>query len=122
MVRSDDPRRDTLRAIQWPQETATLFGSLAAETILASGVEAAQTGRTHGRKQPDRNSAAIPCKPGAVHTWIAVIRTEVRALKIYGRMGPQVHVSHKATHSPAPKGTFFCSEISPSGVRRQMKA
>ncbi len=58
--------RHAVRPLQ-EVEAATLFGSLAAETILASGVKAAQTGRTHGRKQPDRNSAANTCKPGATH-------------------------------------------------------
>jgi hypothetical protein len=53
MVGSIDPRREALRAIQWPCETAALFGPLAAETILASGLIAAPTGRTHGSKRSD---------------------------------------------------------------------
>ena len=37
MVRSIDPRRGTLRSTQWPSiEVAMLFGTLVAETILAS--------------------------------------------------------------------------------------
>jgi hypothetical protein len=52
-VRSVDPRRETLRAIQWRLDAAALFGTLAAETILASGLTAAQTGRTHGRMRPN---------------------------------------------------------------------
>ena len=50
---SVDPGRETLRATQWRSDAAALFGTHVAETILASGRTAAQTGRTHGRKRPD---------------------------------------------------------------------
>jgi hypothetical protein len=39
MVGSIDPRRETLRAIQWHADASALFGTLDAETILASGLK-----------------------------------------------------------------------------------
>ncbi len=72
MVGPIGPTQRTLRAIQWHPKAAALFGTFAAETILASGVTPAPTGRTHGRKRSDPNiRTPLPCKQEAVHTWIA---------------------------------------------------
>ncbi len=72
MVRSVDPRRETLRAIQRRIDAAVLFGTHAAEPILASGVTAAQH-RPNTWAQATRSNYLHPdtCKQGAVHTWSA---------------------------------------------------
>jgi len=65
MVGSIDPKRGTLRLIQWPSKVATVFGTRAAETILASGY-AAQIGRTYEGKRSQPHLSP-PCEQGAVH-------------------------------------------------------
>ena len=64
MVGSIDPRRETLRAIQWRLDAARLFGTPVAETILASGLPTAQTGRTHGSKRFDPNISSRTLQAG----------------------------------------------------------
>lgn len=66
MVRSIDPRRETLRGIQWPFKVAALFGTHVAKTILA----AAQAVRPDIWTQAIRSSPESHCKQGAVHIWI----------------------------------------------------
>src|SRR6266852_4664762 len=68
MVGSIDPRRKTLRAIQWRNDVAQLCGTSAAETILASGhLTPHSTGRTYGCKRSDPNSASVLRAGGRPH-------------------------------------------------------
>jgi hypothetical protein len=46
-----------------------LIGARVAETILASGQQAAPTGPTYGRKRSDQTSQSS-CATGAVHIWV----------------------------------------------------
>src|SRR5271154_5100095 len=54
MAGSIDPRCETLRGTHWPVTVAGVFGTRVAETILASGLPTASTGRTYGCKRSDQ--------------------------------------------------------------------
>src|SRR6267154_2663045 len=58
MVRSIDPRRETVRGAQRSSNTAAMSGARVAETISASGHGRPHpTGRTYGCKRSDQNRA-----------------------------------------------------------------
>src|SRR5215475_4144166 len=69
MVGSIDPRCEQARGTHRPNKVAWLIGTRVAETILASGQQAAPTGRTYGRKRSDQTSQSS-CATGAVHIWV----------------------------------------------------
>jgi hypothetical protein len=69
MVRSIDPKRVTLRQSQWPLEVAILFGTHAAETILASDHERSHQKAGHMEANDPIKSLAQPLQEGAVHLW-----------------------------------------------------
>lgn len=65
MVRSVDPRGETLRAIQWPVVAASLFGTRRAETIMASGPQAPHTQAGHmDASDPIKNHPRQPLQAG----------------------------------------------------------
>ena len=72
MVWSIDPRRETLRGIQWHHSTPRfLFGTRAAEPILAGGhVQPPTTDRTYDRKRSVPLLCTNLLQVGAVHIWI----------------------------------------------------
>jgi len=73
-----DPTRAFAAVAQ--HDVVALFGTPAAETILASGHERPHpTGRTYGcnRAEPHK-PARTPCKQGAVHIWIAALPAVAR--------------------------------------------
>jgi hypothetical protein len=67
MVGSIDPRCETLRGTHWPVKVAGLFGTRVAETILASGVTTAPTGRTYGCKRSDQTLKKLLWHGGRPH-------------------------------------------------------
>jgi len=69
MVRSIDPRPETLRSTQWPycSEAAALFGTRVAETILASVHIRAHQKAGHMDASDLTVTLQKSCKRGAVH-------------------------------------------------------
>ena len=68
MVRSIDPRRETIRGAQRYSDTvAPLFGARVAETILASGHGRPHQQAGHMNASDPIIQAASSCKQGAVH-------------------------------------------------------
>jgi hypothetical protein len=67
MVGSIDPRCETLRGTHWPVKVAGLFGTRVAETILASGLPTAPTGRTYGCKRSDQTLKKLLWHGGRPH-------------------------------------------------------
>ena len=61
---SIDPRRETLRAIQWYNDADRLFGTPVAETILASGPVTAQQAGHMDASDPIQKSAASILQAG----------------------------------------------------------
>jgi hypothetical protein len=80
MVGSIDPRCETLRGTHWPVKVAGLFGTRVAETILASGVSTASTGRTYGCKRSDQTLKKLLWPGGRPHMGPCVRRDD-RCLK-----------------------------------------
>jgi hypothetical protein len=70
MVRSIDPRRETLRGPHWPKKVAGLSGTRVAETILASvRMRAHQQAGHMDASDLIKSLQRQPCEEGAVHIW-----------------------------------------------------
>lgn len=69
MVRSIDPRREAVRQFQWPSEAASVLGTHAAETILASDHARSQPKAVHMEANDPIKFSAQPLQEGAVHIW-----------------------------------------------------
>jgi hypothetical protein len=67
MVGSIDPRCETFRGTHWPVKVAGVFGTRVAETILASGLPTASTGRTYGCKRSDQTLKKLLWHGGRPH-------------------------------------------------------
>lgn len=69
MVRSIDPRRVAFHRHQWPFEAAEVFGTHAAETILASDHVRSHPQAGHMDASDPIKFSAQPLQEGAVHIW-----------------------------------------------------
>src|ERR1700676_4739621 len=68
---SSDPRRETLRAIQWRQTPPLCLELPPRKPSWPAVLRPHSTGRTYGRKRTDPKSPRDPCNEGVVHIWIA---------------------------------------------------
>src|ERR1700722_20332891 len=85
MVGSIDPRCETLRGTHWPAKVAGVFGTRVAETILASGLPTASTGRTYGCKRSDHALKKLLWHGGRPHMGLGLRRDY---MSVVSRLSP----------------------------------